>query len=65
MAYIPFGAGPRVCIGAQLAMTEIVLALATLAQRYRPRLAGGQRVELQHRVTLRPVGGLRMRLERR
>jgi cytochrome P450 len=65
LAYIPFGAGPRVCIGAQLAMTEIMLALATLAQRYRPRLGGGQTVELQHRVTLRPVGGLRMRLERR
>lgn len=65
LAYIPFGAGPRTCIGSQLAMTEIMLALAHLAQRYRLRLAPDQQVELQHRVTLRPVGGLRMRLARR
>lgn len=65
LAYIPFGAGPHICIGAQLALTEIVLALARLAQHYRPRLADGQSVELQHRVTLRPVGGLKMRLVRR
>jgi len=64
LAYIPFGAGPRTCIGAQLALTEIMLVLARVAQRYRPRLAPGQTVELQHRVTLRPVGGMRMRLER-
>jgi cytochrome P450 len=65
LAYIPFGAGPRTCIGAQLAMSEIMLVLASVAQRYRLRLAPGQTVELQHRVTLRPVGGMRMRLERR
>jgi cytochrome P450 len=65
LAYIPFGAGPRVCIGAQLALTEITLALATLAPRWRLRLAPGETVELQHRATLRPVGGMRMMLERR
>jgi cytochrome P450 len=65
LAYIPFGAGPRTCIGAQLAMSEITLALALIAPRWRLALAPGETVELQHRVTLRPVGGLRMVLTRR
>ena len=64
-AYLPFGGGPRVCIGAALAMTESTLILAALAQRYRPRLADGQQIKLQSRITLRPQGGMKMRLERR
>ena len=64
-AYLPFGGGPRVCIGAQLAMTEVSLLLAVLAQRYRLKLAPGQDIRLLHRVTLRPRDGIRMRLLRR
>ena len=64
-AYLPFGGGPRVCIGQMLAMTEATLILATLAQRFRPRLRPGYPVEIQHRVTIRPRGGLPMRLETR
>jgi cytochrome P450 len=64
-AYLPFGGGPRVCIGQMLAMTEATLILATLAQRFRPRLRPGYQVEIQHRVTIRPRGGLPMRLETR
>jgi len=64
-AYLPFGGGPRVCIGASLAMTEATLILAALAQRFRPRLAEGEEVRLQSRITLRPAGGLKMTLERR
>ena len=64
-SYLPFGAGPRVCIGASLAMTELVIILATLAQRYRLRLPAGHVVELQHQITLRPKGGLPMIVERR
>ncbi|MEO8112987.1 MAG: cytochrome P450 [Phenylobacterium sp.] len=64
-AYLPFGAGPRVCIGASFAMMEAVLVLATLAQQFRLRLAPGQRLELRHRATLRPTGGMRMALEGR
>jgi cytochrome P450 len=64
-AYLPFGGGPRVCIGASLAMTETILILAVLAQRFRLRLAEGQVVTLQTRITLRPKNGMTMILERR
>jgi cytochrome P450 len=64
-AYLPFGGGHRVCIGAALAMTEISLLLATMAQRYRLRLVPGQDIVLRHRLTLRPRDGIRMSLERR
>lgn len=63
-AYIPFGAGPRICIGQLMAINEIVLILATLAQRYRLRLPLGADVGLKANVTLRPLG-LNMVLERR
>jgi cytochrome P450 len=64
-AYLPFGGGPRVCIGAALAMTETMLILASIAPHYRLRLAPDQQVVLKHRVTLRPRDGLRMVVERR
>jgi cytochrome P450 len=64
-AYLPFGGGPRVCIGAQLALTEVSLLVATIAQRYRLKLVGGQDIVLLHRVTQRPRDGIRMQLERR
>jgi cytochrome P450 len=46
-------------------MTEATLILATLAQRFRPRLKTPQAVKLSARITLAPEGGLKMRLERR
>ena len=64
-AYMPFGAGPRICIGARFAMTEACLILAAIAQRYRLRLVPGFPVEPQGLITLRPRYGLRMMLERR
>ncbi len=64
-AYIPFGGGPRICIGAAFAMSEAMLILATIAQRYRLRLKPGFPVEPQGLITLRPRHGLRMFLERR
>jgi len=64
-AYIPFGAGPRICIGAAFAMTEAMLILATLAQRYRLRLAPVQIVEPQALLTLRPRHGIKMIVETR
>ncbi len=64
-AYIPFGAGPRICIGMAFAMAEAVLILAAIAQRYRLRLKAGHPVEPQGLITLRPRYGMRMHLERR
>jgi cytochrome P450 len=64
-AYIPFGAGPRICIGAAFAMAEGMLILATLAQRYRLRLLPGFPVDPQGLITLRPRHGMRMTLQRR
>jgi cytochrome P450 len=64
-AYIPFGAGPRVCIGASLAMLEATLIVATVAQRYRLRVAPDFCVYPQGLLTLRPRHGLRMVPERR
>jgi cytochrome P450 len=64
-SYIPFGAGPRICIGAAFAMAEAMLLLAAIAQRYRLHLKPGHPVEPQGLITLRPRYGLRMTLERR
>ncbi len=64
-AYLPFGGGPRVCIGASLAMTEACLILATVAQRYSLSLVPGQDIALRVRITLRPRDGIRMTLSRR
>ena len=64
-AYLPFGAGPRICIGAAFAMAEGTLILATIAQRYRLHLKPGHPVEPQGLITIRPRYGLPMILERR
>jgi cytochrome P450 len=64
-SYLPFGGGPRICIGASLAMAEATLILAMIAQRYRLRLVPDQKIDLRLRVTLRPKDGIRMRVERR
>jgi cytochrome P450 len=64
-AYFPFGGGARVCIGERFAWMEGVLALATLAQRWRLRLEPGHRVETKALITLRPRYGMRMTVELR
>ena len=63
--YLPFGAGPRQCIGHQFALIEAQLSVATLAQRYRLQLVKGHRVEAWPLITLRPRYGMPMVIERR
>lgn len=65
-AFLPFGAGPRVCIGNHFALLEGQLALAAIAQRVRLDLApGSARVEPEPLITLRPRGGIPMLVRRR
>jgi cytochrome P450 len=64
-AYAPFGGGPRQCIGNVFATMEATLILAAIAQRFRLTLEPGQRVTPTPLITLRPVPGIRVRLERR
>lgn len=63
--YIPFSTGPRVCPGLNFGLTEAVLCLASLAQRFRVRVAPGYQVEPHCRLSLRPRGGLSVRIEAR
>jgi cytochrome P450 len=64
-AYIPFGAGPRVCIGGAFAMQQMTITLATIARWFRLDLVPGHDVLPVHRITLRPEGGMIMTLKRR
>ena len=64
--YLPFGGGPRICVGNSMAMMEIVLLAATVLQRFRLALEQGQpEVESELEVVLRPKGELRMRVLQR
>jgi len=53
-AYFPFGHGPRICAGNEFAMTEIVLILARLSQRFRWRLLDARPLRFAPSITLRP-----------
>jgi len=58
--YMPFGAGPRICIGGTMAMMEMVAGLATLLQSLRFDIAPETHCEPVYRISLRPKGGLRL-----
>ena len=64
-AYMPFGGGPRRCIGDQFAWTELILVASTIAQRWKLRLVPGHPVAPQAVVTLRLKHGLKMTLHAR
>ena len=61
-AYLPFGGGPRQCIGNQFASVEASLILAKIAERYQVRLTPGQRIAAEPLITLRPKPGIRATL---
>ena len=63
-AYLPFGGGPRLCIGRDFALSEAQLVLATIASRYCLELAAGHPVEPEPLITLRPRYGLPMYVRR-
>jgi cytochrome P450 len=64
-AYAPFGGGPRICLGSNFAMTEMLLILATIAQKYRLVLDPPQHLEPVASMALRPKNGFSVRLVRR
>lgn len=61
-AYFPFGGGGRQCIGEGFAWMEGVLAIATIAQRWRLEYEGAAPPKVQAKITLRPRDPLRMKV---
>jgi cytochrome P450 len=64
-AFIPFSAGPRQCIGNHFSMMESMLILATLAQRFTPRLVADHLPATEYLVLARPAGPVSARIEAR
>jgi len=64
-AYLPFGVGPRTCIGSSFALQEAVLVLAKIVRAFSFELAPGHPVWPVLRVTLRPEHGVRMVITRK
>ena len=64
-AYLPFGGGPRQCIGNNFALMESVLALAMITQRYELNLVPGTDLDPHMPGTLRPKGGVPVVIKRR
>ena len=57
-AYLPFGYGPRICIGASFALQEAIIIFATLLARFEFEMVAGKEPELEMIFTLRPKGGV-------
>jgi cytochrome P450 len=64
-SYLPFGGGPRICIGNQFALLEGQLVLAALAQRVSFEAASDRTIEPEPLITLRPKHGLPLVVRRR
>jgi cytochrome P450 len=64
-AYMPFGGGPRICIGQRFAMIEATIILVTMAQQFSIELQRDHTVTPFPSITLRPKGGVWARLRKR
>ena len=64
-AFLPFGTGERICIGNHFAMMESQLLLSQIIQQYDIQLINQKDVEMDMAVSLRPKGGIPVRLKRR
>jgi cytochrome P450 len=64
-AYLPFGSGPRACIGEQFAWAEAITALAVIAGNCRVQTDSNLTPEIHYRVTLRPSGAVPVRVTTR
>lgn len=64
-AYVPFGGGPRVCIGVNFAVMELVVILATITQRYKVIVDKQDRHQMTAHLTMTPKYGVKIRLESR
>ena len=61
-AYVPFGMGPRVCIGKRFGYTEVHTIVAAMIRRFRFELPPDYRMKINQAPTLSPAGGLPVRL---
>jgi cytochrome P450 len=64
-AYLPFGMGPRVCMGAAFAQQEAVLILSSIVREYRLEAVPGHVPQPVGRLTIRSANGVRLTLHRR
>ena len=64
-SYLPFGAGPRMCIGQHFATAEAVLGLAEILRVFRFETVSDEEVKMDAWITLRPRGGVKLRLAKR
>ena len=63
-AYVPFGGGPRTCVGIHFAVQELIVLLASLARRFKIEVAQDYQHEISALLTMRPKHGLRVRVSR-
>jgi cytochrome P450 len=64
-AYFPFGGGPRLCIGNNFALMEAQIITATVLQHFKLELADDKTPEMEPLITLRPKGGIKMKIKNR
>ncbi|MGK0387724.1 MAG: cytochrome P450 [Maribacter sp.] len=64
-SYMPFGGGPRLCIGNNFALMEMQFIIAMMVRRYKFELVEGQDIDINPLITLRPKNGLKARITKR